>query len=137
MQCPLVDPRGTADMPSPQQNPILSFLHTFPPKSTCVGGQHPPMGQHPPIGNPGSATDATCKALHMSLVSVICKFWCGVSSQYIVSNRVKLRNLTLYYNSDRYSSDTSTDVNYIRQVDDLHVFAERRPRRKLVQTHPM
>ena len=36
---------------------ILSFLHTFLPKSTHVGGSHPLTGARlPPTGNPGSAT---------------------------------------------------------------------------------
>ena len=41
----------------PQQDPILSFLHMFLPKSTHVGGRRPPqrLGA-PPTGNPGSAT---------------------------------------------------------------------------------
>ena len=34
------------------QDPILSFLHTFLPKSACIRGPCPPMG------NPGSATEA-------------------------------------------------------------------------------
>ena len=41
----------------PPWDPILSFSHTFSPKSAHVGGPHPPlMGAHPPMGNPGSAT---------------------------------------------------------------------------------
>ena len=36
--------------PPPQQDPILSFLHTFLPKSTHVGGWHPPKGSAPPNG---------------------------------------------------------------------------------------
>ena len=49
--------RGVPLVP-PQRDPICSFLHTFPPKSTHVGGQPPPpTGQcpPPPTGNPGSA----------------------------------------------------------------------------------
>ena len=34
--------------PSPQWKPILSFLHTFPPKSACIRGRHPSMGEYPP-----------------------------------------------------------------------------------------
>ena len=40
-------------MHTPLWDPILSFLHTFSPKSAHVGGPCPP----PPLGNPGSATD--------------------------------------------------------------------------------
>ena len=48
--------------PSPQQDPILSFLHMFLPKSTCVGDQCPPPNRPapPPMGNPGSATADRC-----------------------------------------------------------------------------
>ena len=35
----LADPGGAASMP-PQQDPFLSFSHTFLPKSVCIGGQH-------------------------------------------------------------------------------------------------
>ena len=43
---------------SPQWDPILSFLHTFLPKSARVGGLcHPPMAWRPPTGNTGSTTD--------------------------------------------------------------------------------
>ena len=44
--------------PSPQQDQILSFLHMFSPKSTCVRGWHPlqrGLAPPPPMGNPGSA----------------------------------------------------------------------------------
>ena len=41
----------------PQWDPILSFPHTFLPKSTSIGGRRPPQtAQCPPTGNPGSAT---------------------------------------------------------------------------------
>ena len=40
--------------PPPQQDPFLSFSHTFSPKSVHVGGRRPPPP--PPTGNPGSAT---------------------------------------------------------------------------------
>ena len=33
----------------PLWDPILSFLHTFSPKSTCIGGPHPPNGCTPPL----------------------------------------------------------------------------------------
>ena len=39
----------------PLWDPILPFLHTFSPKSTCVGGPRP-VHAPPPTGNPGSAT---------------------------------------------------------------------------------
>ena len=43
--------------PPPEQDPFLSFSHTFLPKSACVRGQHPPDGSAPPpTGNPGSTT---------------------------------------------------------------------------------
>ena len=51
----LADPGGAAGAP-PQQDPILSFSHTFLPKSTHVGGRCPPRLGAPPTGNPGSAT---------------------------------------------------------------------------------
>ena len=36
-------------MPPPhQQVPILSFSHTFLPKSAHIGGRHPPTARHPP-----------------------------------------------------------------------------------------
>ena len=50
--------------PPPQQDQILSFLHMFSPKITCVGGWRPlqrglapppPPPPPPPTGNPGSA----------------------------------------------------------------------------------
>ena len=48
--------RGCSWCMPPQQDPILSFLHTFLPKSAHIGGWHPPpMARHPPTGNPGSA----------------------------------------------------------------------------------
>ena len=50
---------GRARHMPPLQDQILSFLHTFLPKSTHVGGPHPPQWVHapPPTGNPGPATD--------------------------------------------------------------------------------
>ena len=44
--------------PPPLWDPILLFSHTFSPKSTHIGGPHPPHnGCTPPLtGNPGSAT---------------------------------------------------------------------------------
>ena len=45
----LTDPRGdAAGACSRQQDPILSFLHTFLPKSTCVRGQPPQQLGGPP-----------------------------------------------------------------------------------------
>ena len=35
---------------------ILSFSHTFLPKSAHIGGPYPPNGSMPPMGNPGSTT---------------------------------------------------------------------------------
>ena len=35
-------------------DPILSFLHTFSPKSVRIGGRCSPMGRRRPMGNPGS-----------------------------------------------------------------------------------
>ena len=44
----LADPGGAASAHPPQQDPFLSFSHTFSPKSVCVGGQRPPpMGRRP------------------------------------------------------------------------------------------
>ena len=34
--------------PPPQQDPFLSFLHTFLPKSVRIGGWRPPTGWRPP-----------------------------------------------------------------------------------------
>ena len=51
--------QGAPPACAPQQNPILSFLHMFSPKSTHIRGRHPPMARRPPpppTGNPGSAT---------------------------------------------------------------------------------
>ena len=45
---------GAASAPL-QRVPILSFSHTFLPKSAHVGGQRPQTGRRPPTGNPGSA----------------------------------------------------------------------------------
>ena len=42
---------------APQQDPILSFSHTFLPKSTHIGGWYPPMAWCPPTGNPESTTN--------------------------------------------------------------------------------
>ena len=42
----------------PVQDQFLSFLHTFLPKSACVGGWRPPTG------NPGSATALLCHVIH-------------------------------------------------------------------------
>ena len=39
---------STPPSPHPQQGPILSFSHTFPPKSVHTGGRRPPMGRPPP-----------------------------------------------------------------------------------------
>ena len=50
---PIGGSRGHCWCPPSQRDPILSFSHTFSPKSTCIRGWHP----HPPMGNPGSATD--------------------------------------------------------------------------------
>ena len=47
-------------------DPILSFSHTFLPKSACIGGLCPPNGSTPPpMGNPGSTTEV--------IRSVVCK----------------------------------------------------------------
>ena len=49
--------RGVCWVHAPLQDQILSFSHTFLPKSTHVRGPHPHlMGPCPPMGNPGSAT---------------------------------------------------------------------------------
>ena len=52
--------RGHHQHAPPQWDPILSFSHTFLPKSTRVRGWHPPNGSVlSPMGNPGSAADHT------------------------------------------------------------------------------
>ena len=43
--------------PRPIRDPIVSFSHPFSPKSTHIGGRHPPQVGRPPLGNLGSATD--------------------------------------------------------------------------------
>ena len=40
--------RGLCRHAPPQQHPILSFLHMFLPKSTHIGGWHPPNNSVPP-----------------------------------------------------------------------------------------
>ena len=50
---PLTDPWVGAlpvHPPPPQWDPILSYSHTFLPKSACIRGWHPPMAQCPPNG---------------------------------------------------------------------------------------
>ena len=59
--CALAD-LGGGGVPGarPLWDPILSFSHTFSPKSAHVGGPRPPLtGARPPTGNPGSATAVT------------------------------------------------------------------------------
>ena len=71
MKIPLADLGG---MPSarPLWDPILSFLHTFSPKSTHVGGPHPPNGyMPPPMGNPGSATGYTTNSFNHAMCASI------------------------------------------------------------------
>ena len=43
--------------PTPQLNPILSFSHTFPRKSTRIGGRRPSQRVGAPNGKSGSAAD--------------------------------------------------------------------------------
>ena len=54
----LVDPGSTA-----QRDPILSFLHTFPPKKHLRRRLAPP-----PNGNPGSAIDVLCLKHSFNLI---------------------------------------------------------------------
>ena len=49
---------GACPAHTPLWDPILSFLHTFSPKSAHIRGPCPPNGCMPPTGNPGYATDA-------------------------------------------------------------------------------
>ena len=42
---------------TPPWDPILSFSHTFSPKSTHIRGRRSLTGSRSPMGNPGSATD--------------------------------------------------------------------------------
>ena len=76
----------------PQQDPILSFSHTFCQKAPTLEVSTPPMARHPPTGNPGSATamsppSPTFEILDASLVDFYlismvtgtvlwCYFWC-------------------------------------------------------------
>ena len=48
---------GVPGAHNPLRDPILSFLQTFSPKSTHVGGPCSPNGCTPSTGNPGSATE--------------------------------------------------------------------------------
>ena len=54
--------------PPPQQDPILSFSHTFLPKSAKVGGWCPP-----PMENPGSTTDNYTQGLATTVVTKLGK----------------------------------------------------------------
>ena len=69
--------RGAPPAHPPQQDPILSFLHTFLPKSAHIGGRRPPKGSAPPpTGNPGSATARVYDRIVMSLTCCSCKLLC-------------------------------------------------------------
>ena len=48
--------RGHAWSTPSLQDPVLSFPHTFSPKSARVGGPRPLTGPHHPTGNPESAS---------------------------------------------------------------------------------
>ena len=64
--CYIGGSRGRAQHMPPLWDPILSFLHTFSPKSAHVGGPCPPTnGCTPPTGNPGSTTVLLQTALGM------------------------------------------------------------------------
>ena len=54
----LADLGGMPGTCHPLWDQILSFLHTFSPKSARIRGPHPPPtgARPPPTGNPGSAT---------------------------------------------------------------------------------
>ena len=54
--------RGCARCTPPPMGPILSFLHTFSPKSACFGGPHPPNGCTPPPH--GKSWICHCSSLH-------------------------------------------------------------------------
>ena len=61
----------------PQQDPILSFLHMFLPKSAHIGQCPPPMG------NPGSATAQTASLLDIDAQDVqVLKLWKLIASAY-------------------------------------------------------
>ena len=63
--------RGACPVHAPLWDPILSFLHTFSPKSAHVGGPPPPNGcTLPPTGNPGSTTDHECLCQNAKLTEV-------------------------------------------------------------------
>ena len=73
----LVDPGGATGAPPPQQDQILSFSHTFLPKSAHVGGRRP----LPPAGNPGSATE-----VYLCLRTLITIYVSSVLNSYIYCN---------------------------------------------------
>ena len=65
---------------SPLQDPILSFLHTFSPKSACVRGSRPLKDpHHPPTGNLGSATVFWCEKNHVRNLIYIWTYKMGCS----------------------------------------------------------
>ena len=78
---PLADPGGALLVrapPPPQQDPILSFLHMFLPKSTHVGGRHPPQQ----LGAPPNGKSWICHWLH----SVVLIFMLYLPLQSTVDN---------------------------------------------------
>ena len=57
---------ATCACPSPQQDPVLLFSHTYSPKSTRVGGHAPPKG-NPRLAT-GSFLDLALQDEHLCMV---------------------------------------------------------------------
>ena len=62
--------RGVCLVHTPPWDPILSFSHTFSPKSAHVGGPRPPTG------NPGSATEGYNLGIHLRLWQLNINMFC-------------------------------------------------------------
>ena len=71
---------------APPWDPILSFSHSFSPKSTHAGGPRPLTDARPPTGNPGSAT-ACYLALPPNLVLINKEINLGVLPTFKRSNQ--------------------------------------------------
>ena len=85
----LADLGGMPGTCHPLWDPILSFSHTFSPKSACVGGPCPPNGcTPPPMGNPGSAT-----AVHLDLRLNTCNLYSTELYRLRIFNKLEVSRL--------------------------------------------